>query len=107
MPQSFACLNFHIVFSVKHRQPEIDPKWEDRLCSIFGGILRERKGMLLAAGGVADHVHLLVSLPRDLCVADAVREIKTASAKWIHETFPERRAFAWQRGYAAFSTSYS
>jgi putative transposase len=33
--------------------------------------------------------------------------LKGDSSKWIHETFPELRAFAWQEGYGAFAVSKS
>ncbi len=33
--------------------------------------------------------------------------LKGNSSKWIRETFPKMRAFAWQEGYAAFSVSVS
>ena len=36
-----------------------------------------------------------------------VREIKGSSSRWIHETTPGLRGFAWQAGYAAFTVSYS
>ena len=56
----------------------------------------------LAIGGVADHVHLLVSLPSTLSVS-AMQLLKGNSSKWLHETFPILRGLAWQEGYAAFS----
>jgi len=33
--------------------------------------------------------------------------LKGNSSKWIHETFPALRSFAWQEGYAAFSIGVS
>jgi putative transposase len=42
-----------------------------------------------------------------MSVADALRTIKSCSSKWIHETFPWHRGFAWQAGYGAFAVSYS
>jgi putative transposase len=105
--QSFARINIHVVFSTKHRQPLILPEWEDRLYGVIGGTLRTVKSALLCAGGVEDHVHLLVSLARDLSVSDAVRNIKTDSSRWIHETISGLHAFHWQHGYAAFSVSHS
>lgn len=56
----------------------------------------------LAAGGTADHIHILLSLPSSLSIANAMREIKSASSRWMHEVcgIPE---FEWQEGYAAFS----
>ena len=61
----------------------------------------------MAAGGMPDHVHLLVSLSRESSVSDTLRQIKGGSSKWIHETFPDLGGFAWQAGYAAFAVSYS
>lgn len=40
-------------------------------------------------------------------IAKAVQLIKGGSSKWVHDTFPARRAFAWQEGYGAFSVSVS
>ena len=107
MPQSFASLHCHIVFSTKNRLPSIDGEWQARLYEYIGGILRKEKCVLSAAGGMPDHVHLLVSLSREIAVADLVRLIKANSSKWVHETFPTSRAFAWQAGYGAFSVSHS
>ncbi|HZU38636.1 MAG TPA: IS200/IS605 family transposase [Gemmataceae bacterium] len=107
MPQSFGSLYVHLVFSTKGRQPWIDADLESRLYEYMGGILRAEKSALLAAGGMPDHLHLLVSLSRELSIADTLRLIKANSSKWIHETFPERQQFAWQAGYGAFSVSFS
>jgi REP element-mobilizing transposase RayT len=46
-------------------------------------------------------------MPPDVCVIDFMRVLKTNSSKWVHERWPERRLFAWQTGYAAFSVSAS
>lgn len=107
MPQSLAALYCHIIFSTKNRAPDIDPLWQERLYAYIGGTLRNEKCVLMAAGGVADHLHLLVSLSRTVCVADMVRDIKANSSRWIHENFPDRKSFAWQSGYGAFSVSHS
>jgi REP element-mobilizing transposase RayT len=77
------------------------------LYAYIGGILRSENGKLVAAGGMPDHVHLLISLNRDSSMSAVLRQIKGSSSKWIHETIPELRAFAWQAGYAAFAVSYS
>ena len=107
MPQSFVCLNCHMVFSTKNRVPLIQPDWAPRLYDYVGGIVRGQCGRLLAAGGMPDHVHLAVSLDKKVAVADALRLIKTNSSRWVHETFPALRHFAWQTGYGAFGVSYS
>jgi REP element-mobilizing transposase RayT len=73
----------------------------------MGGIARENKFRLLHAGGVDDHVHLLLSLSKVLSISKAIQLIKGASSKWVHDTFPEHRMFEWQEGYGAFSISVS
>jgi REP-associated tyrosine transposase len=52
-------------------------------------------------------VHILMSLPPALSVADAVKKVKANSSKWAHEERLLPPAFAWQTGYAAFSVSPS
>jgi REP element-mobilizing transposase RayT len=107
VPQSFACLHHHLIFSTKTRAPLITEDLQVRLYPYVGGILRENGSCLVAAGGMPDHVHSLVDLSRELSVSVALRLIKSNSSKWIHETFPEHKDFAWQTGYGAFAVSYS
>lgn len=107
MPHSYSRLLTHIVFSTKGRKPFIDSALESRLFPYMGGIARQLGGTLVIANGIDDHVHLLVQLPSSIGVAESVRKIKANSTLWIHEAFPERSAFCWQRGYAAFSVSNS
>ena len=61
----------------------------------------------LAVGGVEDHVHMLISLPSTLSVAEALQLLKGNSSKWIHDAFPNRHHFGWQEGYGAFSIGVS
>ena len=58
-------------------------------------------------GGVADHVHLLLSMPASASPAQAMQQIKGGSSLWLHKTFSELRDFSWQEGYGAFSVSVS
>lgn len=57
-----------------------------------------------------EHVHGLINLPSDICLADFMQKIKGESAFWLnHEVFHtgRREKFAWQRGYGAYSVSAS
>jgi putative transposase len=107
VPQSFAYLNCHIIFSTKDREPLLLPQWTTRLYEFIGGTIRARGGALVAAGGMPDHVHFSVSLSRQMAISDAVRDIKSNSSRWIHDTIKDLRGFAWQAGYGAFSVSRS
>lgn len=103
MPHSYVSQLMHCVFSKKDRRPLITPALQERLFPYIGGIARRNKMKLIVAGGVADHVHLLLSLPKMLDIAHAMQLIKGGSSKWIHDEFPEHRLFQWQEGYGAFS----
>jgi REP element-mobilizing transposase RayT len=107
MSHTFVNQLHHCVFSTKERRRMITPELQTRLFQYIGGIARENKIKLLAAGGVDDHVHLLVSMPATISIAKAMQLIKGGSSKWIHETFPEHRFFGWQEGYGAFSIGIS
>lgn len=107
MPHSYIAMYTHVVFSTKDRTPQIDPALEERLYPYLGGIVRELNGKLLVVNGVADHLHILISTPATASIAEIVRKVKACSSKWIHETFPQRARFEWQRGYGAFSVSQS
>jgi REP element-mobilizing transposase RayT len=95
------------VFSTKERRRLITLDMQPRLWAYLGGIARENKMKALCVGGVEDHVHVLLTLPAVLSISKAVQLIKGNSSKWIHETFPAQRDFAWQEGYAAFSIGIS
>jgi REP element-mobilizing transposase RayT len=107
MPQSFVSLHYHLIFSTKNRQPLLTSDLQPRLNEYIGGILRAQGGVLLAAGGTADHLHLLVGLNKEMAVAEALRLVKANSSKWIHTEFPQHAGFAWQAGYGAFTVSSS
>jgi REP element-mobilizing transposase RayT len=50
---------------------------------------------------------VLLSLPSNIPISKAMQLLKGGSSKWIHETFPQLREFAWQKEYGAFSVSVS
>ena len=104
---SFVSCLMHVIFSTKERRAFIKLDLEERLWPYLGAIARKNKMKALKVGGVADHVHILLSLPSTLAIARAVQLIKGNSSKWIHETFPQHAAFEWQEGYGAFSIGVS
>ena len=76
MPQSLTCLNYHIVFTTKNRIPQLASDWQPRLHEYLGGILRVNKGVLLSAGGMPDHIHLLASIDKQMSTSEALRILK-------------------------------
>ncbi len=95
----------HIVFSTKERLPLITNEIKVELFAYIGGLVKELKGKPVIINGMNDHVHLLVSLPPNVRVSDAMRFVKANSSKWVTQKFG--RPFEWQKGYGSFSVSRS
>jgi REP element-mobilizing transposase RayT len=107
MANTYTSLHYHIVFSTKGRLRTIERVIEERVWSYLGGVARENRMTALCIGGIEDHIHILLIAPPTITVSKAVQLLKGTSSKWIHETFPRLRRFAWQDGYGAFTVSQS
>lgn len=107
MSQSLASILVHIIFSTKLRRPLIQPEIKIDLHSYIASIARSYESSVHEVGGVNDHIHLLVSLPRTLSLSKLIEEIKKGSSKWIKTKGQFFNDFSWQNGYGAFSIGQS
>ena len=107
MPQSKVTSLNHVVFGTDGRRDCLNPELQKALWAYIGGIARNMRAKAMAVGGTGNHVHILLSLPANLHVADAVQRIKGSSSKWISDNNPEMANFRWQRGYGSFTISSS
>ena len=107
MGHSYTNILLHVVFGTKGRLARIEAGWRQRLYEYMAGVAKTEFGHALKIGGTGDHVHALLSMNNDVSISDAMRKWKCLSSGWVHETFSDASAFAWQRGYAAFSVSRS
>ena len=107
MPQSLSKVLIHIIFSTKDREPFLDSGVRPRMHAYLATMCRDLGGELVRVGGVADHVHIVTTLPRTVSQAEMIEQIKKASSKWIKEVDTRYGLFFWQRGYGAFSVGPS
>lgn len=107
MADTFHNLNFHLIWSTKNRRPWITADIETRVWEYLAGVAHQKRMTPLCIGGFDDHIHALLRLPPNLDVSKAAQLLKGSSSKWIHETFPALRDFAWQDGYGVFTVSKS
>jgi REP element-mobilizing transposase RayT len=93
--------------STKDRKAWLDRDVRPRMHSYVATVCRDLNGEALRVGGVADHLHIVTTLPRTISQATMVETVKKTSSKWIKSLDPKYQQFYWQRGYGAFSVSPS
>jgi REP element-mobilizing transposase RayT len=98
-------LHDHIMWATQNREPSITAERE----KMFYGVLykkAEELGLKVhAAGNIEEHVHVVLSIPPKIAVADCVRHLKGASAFAINHMAGDDGQFKWQGGYGALSVS--
>jgi len=73
----------------------------------MAGIAKNHDSPVLAINGIADHVHLLVSMSKRISASELMEVVKKESSLWIKQQGKEFAAFYWQEGYAGFSIGES
>ncbi len=97
-------LYYHLVWATKKRFPLISADIEANLHSYIIGKSDALGCITHAIGGIEDHVHLVVSIPPKLSIAEFLGHIKGSSSHHINrETENRQKTFAWQKGYGVFS----
>ena len=105
MRRNKLALYLHLVWATWDRLPLITPDIERRL---HRNIESEARGMgctVLALNGTSDHVHLVVSFPTTVTIANLVKHVKGVSSHFVDETLRPEAQFKWQGGYGAFTVS--
>ena len=96
-------LHYHIIWSTMNRQPILTPKLEKVFYGVIYGKGKELDLKMHAVGNVNDHVHIVVSIPPKIAVADCVRHLKGASAYTLNHRDGSDGPFKWQAGYGALT----
>lgn len=95
---------YHVVFIPTCRRKVIYGQLRRNLGDVFKRLAEQRECVILEGHLMADHVHMLISIPPKYSVAQVVGFIKGKSAIHIARTYGERkRNFVgqsfWARGY--------
>ena len=101
MAHTYANNFVHCIFSTKERANTIPDDRREQLWAYLIGIAKNEGFVVMAAGGTANHVHVLVLLPAAISLSTAIKKLKGNSSRWMGPHF------AWQDGYGAFSVSPS
>ena len=107
MAATLVKIDVHIVFHIKTTSVEMRKDDIPLIHKYIGGIIGNQQSVPVCIGGVADHVHILCTLPKTMALSDFVRSIKANSSRWIKTLGSHYAGFEWQTGYGAFSVSPS
>ena len=88
MPQSLSKVILHIIFSTKNRESWLESHVRRRVHAYLATICRDFGAELAHVGGVADHVHIVTTLPRTLSQAQLIEQIKKTFSKSLPSTPP-------------------
>ena len=81
MSHTYAQNVIHVVFSTKDRRKLMPNEFRPRMWAYAAGICKKLDILVHAAGGMDDHIHLLIQVPPTLAVAKAVLAIKSNSSR--------------------------
>ena len=95
---------YHVIFIPKYRRKVLYGTIRQYLGDVFRRLARQKESEIEEGHLVADHVHMMISIPPKYAVAQVVGYIKGKSAIHIARHFGERRRnfvghHFWARGY--------
>ena len=95
---------YHIVFIPKGRRKVLYGQLKKELPAVFHELARHKECVMEEGHMMADHVHMLISIPPKYSVSQVVGYIKGKSAMYLARVYSERkRNFTgqsfWARGY--------
>jgi putative transposase len=105
MRRNKLALYLHLVWATWDRLPLITPQMERRLHRCIESEARDQKCAVLALNGTADHVHLVVSFPTTITIANLVKQAKGVSSHFVNAVLSPDTPFKWQGNYGAFTVS--
>lgn len=93
---SYRQILYHIVFCTFNRKNTLSVAHHEELYKYIWGIVKNRNCVLYRINGTENHIHLLSDLHPTICLADFIKEIKTASNRWMKGSghFPQFEKWA-------------
>lgn len=82
---------YHVVWCPKYRKDVLTAAVAQSLAQLIDAICVERKWRVLSKEIQPDHIHLFLSIPPAVAVADAVKILKGTTARRMFMQFPELR----------------
>lgn len=98
-------LYYHIIWGTKNREPVVSETWEKELYGYLRGKSIALECIPHAINGMADHIHLVLSIPPKYPISSIVGKLKGSSSHFINRELEPSHSFAWQSSYGVISVS--
>ena len=95
----------HLVWTTHSRLPLVTSELERSIYRCIESEARKLGCVVLARGGMPDHVHLLILLPTTITVARLMKQVKGVSSSLARDLLGGASHFSWAEGYGVFSLS--
>ena len=96
-------LFYHIVWSTRDREPRITPDVEPIIYDFLRAKAFGLGGIVYALNGMADHVHMVASVPPKIALSTFIGQVKgVTTAKYNKLVAPDHPIY-WQQEYGVFS----
>jgi len=93
-------IHLHLTWHTKHDAPVLVDAVENRTHHYLRHRAMQTPDVIVReAGGTADHVHLAVTIPPTVMIADWIGELKGSSCHHINHEICNRKVLGWQDGY--------
>src|SRR4051812_25534423 len=96
-------LYYHFTWATKERLPLILPSFEAELYRVIAAKVVEMEGIVHALRGTTDHIHLAVSVPPKISLAEFIGDVKGNSSHYVNHVIKPGFAFYWQNEYGVLS----
>jgi putative transposase len=101
---AYSEIYLHITWHTKGSRPVLVDDIERQLHRFLKQRAIRTPGVFVhAIDGVADHVHLAVSVPPTINISEWIGDLKGASAHFINGEICNRKTLEWQTGYGVVS----
>ena len=103
-------LEYHLILVTKYRKPCITPEMLEYLTQECHRLLALSEVELLEINGEADHVHLLISAPPQICLAKMINSLKSTTSRLVRKKYADHLAkfywkpYFWNRSYLILSS---
>jgi putative transposase len=95
---------YHIIWIPKYRKKKLFKELRQELGEVLRELARQKESEIEEGHLLADHVHILISIPPKYAVSQVVGYIKGKSAIWVARNYGGRKCnfsgqHFWARGY--------